>query len=371
MSRQSLALVCLLAAAAPCPAEDSGPTLRDAFAGRFDVGTALSDWQLQDPDGAASRVAAAQFSAVTGENVMKWEKIHPEPGRYDFAAADALVDFAEAHGQKVIGHTLVWHSQCPDWVFEDDTGAPISREALLERLRDHIQTVAGRYKGRIHGWDVVNEAVNSDGSWRDSKWRQILGPDYLEIAFRLAHDADPDAELYYNDYSMTDAGKRDQVVEMVRDFKRRGVPIHGVGLQAHWALDYPSDAEISDALDAYAALGVGVMITELDVQVLPRPGQNRGANVGDRARMAEGLDPYKEGLPDEVQQQLADRYAGFFRHFVRHDNAVTRVTLWGVEDGQTWHNYWPIRGRTAHSLLFDRNVQPKPAYFAVLEVAEE
>lgn len=361
----------LAASAATVARGQDPPSLCKAFAGRFDVGTAIGTEQITGPEADVLRLVAQQFSVVTGENLMKWQNIHPEPSLYDFGAADAMVEFAEANGLKVVGHTLVWHSQCPDWVFEDESGAPISREALVERLREHIHTVVGRYKGRVQGWDVVNEAINDDGSWRDTKWRQIIGPDYLELAFRFAHEADPDTELYYNDFSMTHPGKRDRVVEMVNDFRRRDVPIDGIGMQGHWGLDYPAHDEIEAAFDAYSGLGVKLMITELDIQVLPQPGGQRGADVNDRARHSESLDPYPDGLPEEVQQRLADRYAAVFRQFVQHDDAITRVTLWGVHDGQTWHNNWPVPGRTAHSLLLDRTLAPKPAYHAVIEVSKE
>ena len=367
---QSVFVLVATAAMGACVAQET-PSLREAFASKFEVGTALSARQLLEPQEDVLALVAKQFSVVTPENVMKWAVIHPEPDRYDFTAADALVDFAEQHGQKVVGHTLVWHSQCPNWVFQDASGEEISREALIGRMKQHIETVVGRYKGRVMGWDVVNEAIEGDGSWRDSKWRRIIGDDYLELAFRFAHEADPSAELYYNDYSMTGPGKRRTVAALVQDFREQGVAIHGVGLQGHWGLDHPDEQELDDALKDYSALGLKVMITELDVNVLPRPGGRRGADVSERAERRAALDPYRDGLPDEVQRQLADRYALFFRMFEKHDQAITRVTFWGVHDGHSWHNNWPVRGRTAHSLLFDRELQPKPAFWSVIETAEQ
>lgn len=371
MFRRRCTLLVLVSLATPCVAQQGEASLRKAFASRYDIGTALSRGQLLTPKEDVLALVAKQFSVVTPENVMKWEQIHPEPGVYDWEAADALIDFADKNGLKVVGHTLVWHSQCPAWVFEDENGAPISHDALVERMRDHIYTVVGRYKGRVMGWDVVNEAILEDGRRRDSKWRQILGDEFLELAFRFAHEADPDAELYYNDYSMTAPGKRDAVYEMVRDFQARDVPIHGVGLQGHWALEYPEMQEIDDALAAYQQLGVHLMITELDVNVLPRPGGRQGADVSERAARREALDPYRAGLPDDVQQQLADRYAQFFRLFNEYDDSITRVTFWGVDDGQSWHNNWPVPGRVAYSLVFDRQLQPKPAYWSILKTVEQ
>ncbi|MEQ8847301.1 endo-1,4-beta-xylanase [Botrimarina sp.] len=346
-------------------------SLRRAFSERFDIGTALAARQLVPPDRATLNLVAEQFSVVTPENVMKWSLIHPTPDRYDFVAADALVEFAADNGLKVVGHTLVWHSQCPRWVFQDERGDPISRDALIERMRDHIHTVVGRYRGRVQGWDVVNEAILDDGAWRDTPWRRLIGDDYLDLAFRFAHEADPDTELYYNDFSMTKPGKRRAATGLVERFRRAGVPIHGVGLQGHWGLDYPSEQEIDDALADYSKLGVHVMITELDIDVLPRPDEEQGADVGRGARRTDALDPYRDGLPESVQQTLADRYAACFRLFNRHADAITRVTFWGVDDGQTWHNNWPVPGRTAHSLIFDRQLRPKPAYQAILDTATE
>lgn len=368
--RRVLAVGVVFFASTLVMAEDA-PSLRTAYEKNFDIGMAISAAQLEDPSRRALDLVRQQCSVVTAENAMKWDALHPQPGKYDFRHADMLVAFAEENDIKVIGHTLVWHSQCPDWVFKDEAGQPLGREALIERLRDHIQTVVGRYKGRVMGWDVVNEAIEDDGSWRDSKWRRQIGDDYLEVAFRLAHEADSDAELYYNDYSMTQPGKRKTVSEMVKTFQERGVPIHGVGLQGHWALDYPSEQEIDDSLSDYGKLGVKVMITELDMNVLPRPSNNQGADVSQRAALRAGMDPYREGLPPEVAQKQADRYAMFFRQFKKHDDAIGRVTFWGVDDGQSWHNNWPVRGRVAHSLLFDRNLAPKPAFWSVLKVAAE
>lgn len=351
-------------------AEPETPSLREAFADSFDIGTALGADQLLDPQQQVLDLVSRQFSVLTPENAMKWEAIHPTPERYDFTGSDALVEFAKANDKKVIGHTLVWHSQCPDWVFEDDGGETISSEALLARLREHMKTVLTRYKGRIQGWDVVNEAIEDDGSWRDTKWRQILGDNYIDVAFQMAHEIDPKIELYYNDYNMYLPAKRKTVCDMIRSMKQRGVPIDGVGLQGHWGLVKPSEAEIDAALTDYSTLGVKVMITELDINVLVLPWEIEGADVNQRSERRPDLDPYTKGLPPEVQKQLAERYASIFRLFLKHRDTISRVTFWGVHDGQTWHNNWPVPGRTAHSLLFDRELAPKPAFWGVVKTAK-
>ena len=343
------------------------PTLKEAYADAFLIGVALNERQFRGQDGRARPIVAAQFNAATPENVMKWESIHPEPGVYDFDAADAYVDFAEANDMFVVGHTLVWHSQTPRWVFEDEAGDPLTREALLERMEDHIQTVVGRYRGRVDGWDVVNEALNEDGTLRDSPWRRIIGDDYLEHAFRFAHEADPDAELYYNDYSLENKPKRDGAVRLVRSLQDAGVRVTGIGTQAHVNMEWPTVAQMDSTIRAFAALG-DVMITELEVDVLPSR-NSQTADVGAREAGGAELDPYTGGLPPEMQQALANRYAELFRVFLDHADSISRVTFWGVTDGDSWKNNFPIPGRTNHPLLFGRDGAPKPAYEAVVRLA--
>lgn len=341
-------------------------TLKGAFEGRFLVGAALNGAQFSGRDTLGAGLVAEQFNQVSPENVLKWESIHPEPGRYAFEGPDRYVEFGEAHDMFIVGHTLVWHSQTPQWVFQDAEGNPASRDTLLARMRDHIHTVVGRYKGRIDGWDVVNEALNEDGTLRPSPWREIIGDDYIARAFEFAREADPDAELYYNDYSLPNPAKRDGAVALVRGLQERGVDITGIGMQGHYGLDSPSLALVDSSISAFAALGVDVMITELDIDVLPRAIRNQGAEVSDRAAMRDELNPYADALPDSIQQALAQRYAGLFNLFLDHSGHLTRVTFWGVTDGDSWKNNWPVRGRTNHPLLFDRQGQPKPAFDAVM-----
>jgi endo-1,4-beta-xylanase len=269
----------------------------------------------------------------------------------------------------VVGHTLVWHNQTPRWVFEDTAGHPVSRDTLIARLRDHILTVVGRYRGRVHGWDVVNEAVADDGTLRRTPWLSIIGEDYLELAFRFAHEADPAAQLYYNDYSLENAPKRAGAIALVRRLLAAGVPVAGVGLQEHDRLDWPAAGEVDTTIAAFAALGVMVMVTELDVDVLPRAVRQTGADVTLAAAARPELNPWPSALPDSLQQRLARRYAELFGVFLRHRGEVSRVTFWGVTDRDSWRNDWPVRGRTNYPLLFDRDGRPKPAFDAVIAAA--
>jgi endo-1,4-beta-xylanase len=300
---------------------------------------------------------------------LKWEVVHPQPGTYDFALSDKYVEFGEKNHMFIVGHNLVWHSQVPKWVFEDDKGAPLSRDALLARMKDHIQTVVGRYKGRINGWDVVNEALNEDGTLRQSPWLKIIGEDYIEKAFEYAHKADPKAQLYYNDYSLENEAKRKGALELVKRLKAKGVPITGVGVQDHVSLDWPTVDQIDATITDFGKLGMKVMFTELDVDVLPAATRSQTADVSLNLASDPKLNPYANGLPDAMQQALAKRYADLFGTYAKHCGLVTRVTFWGVTDKESWKNDWPVKGRTNYPLLFDRNVLPKPAFDAVIRMA--
>lgn len=343
------------------------PSLKEAYQGCFLVGAALNPAQFTGQDQAEDAIIQAQFNTISPENVLKWEIVHPRPNAFDFSLADKYVEFGEQNHMFIIGHNLVWHSQVPKWVFEDENGKPVSRKVLLQRIREHIQTVVGRYKGRIKGWDVVNEALNDDGTLRQSQWLKIIGDDYIEKAFRYAHEADPEAQFYYNDYSLENEAKRRGALELVRKLKAGGVPITAVGLQDHVNLDWPTTDQIDTTITEFGKLGVKVMITELDVDVLPST--THSADVSLNIASDPQLNPYPNGLPDEVQQTLTKRYADLFRTYAKHCGLVTRVTFWGVTDKDSWKNNWPVRGRTNYPLLFDRNNQPKPAFDAVIQVA--
>ncbi len=353
----------------PAPASPArAPALKDAFRADFLVGAALNPAQFTGRDTAEAALVVAQFNSISPEDVLKWESVHPRPGGYDFALPDRYVEFGQRHGMFIVGHTLVWHNQTPRWVFEDSAGRPVSRDTLIARMREHILTVVGRYRDRIGGWDVVNEALDDDGSLRRSPWLTIIGPDYIPMAFRFAHEADPAAQLYYNDFSLTNPAKRQGAVALVRRLLAEGVPVTGVGLQDHDGLDYPALEQEDSTIAAFAALGVKVMITELDVDVLPRAVRQQGADIRLTAAARPDLNPYPDSLPDSLQQALARRYADLFRVFYRNRGAITRVTFWGVTDRDSWKNNWPVRGRTNYPLLFGRDGRPKPAFEAVLRI---
>jgi endo-1,4-beta-xylanase len=348
---------------------DNGlPKLKDVYHDAFLVGTALNLRQINGVDLPGAELTSAQFNAITPENITKWEKIHPGPGQYDFEPADRFVEFGEKNGMHMVGHTLVWHSQTPDWVYRDENGGFLDRERLLERMRDHIHTVVGRYKGRFHAWDVVNEALNDDGTMRETHWYNIIGKDYLVKAFKYAHEADPDAELLYNDYSLENPAKRDGAIRLIRYLQENGAPVTGIGTQGHWHIPDPSLEEIEKTIVEFAALGIDVMVTELDIDVLPAAWQYSGADISRVADMEEGLDPFTGGLPDSVQEELTQRYRDIFELFYNHRDKITRVSFWGVTDGDSWKNNFPVRGRTNYPLLFDREWQPKPAFHAVAGV---
>jgi endo-1,4-beta-xylanase len=346
------------------------PALKDVFENYFFIGAALNTQQILGEDTVSSAIIGTQFNSITSENVLKWERIHPRLEEYDFELADRFVEVGEKKNMFIIGHTLVWHSQTPRWVFEDSSGEQVSREILLNRMRDHINTVVGRYKGRIKGWDVVNEALNEDGTLRNTQWMKIIGEDYLEKAFEFAHDADPDAELYYNDFSLENEPKRNGAIKLIKKLQSKGINIFGVGLQGHYKMDWPTPTQLDSTIKAFAELGIKVMITELDVDVLPYRWQNQGADIRFNIEMQEKLNPYKGGLPDSVQLSLAERYKDLFNVFVDNKEIVTRVTFWGVTDGDSWLNYWPVRGRTNYPLLFDRSGKPKPAYMAIIKIVQ-
>jgi endo-1,4-beta-xylanase len=315
-------------------------------------------------------------NAITAENVMKTEVVNPQPGVYDFAAADAFVEYGERHKMFIVGHTLVWHNQTPAWFFQDEKGQPNTREAQIERMRRHIEAVAGRYAGRVHAWDVVNEVIGEDGNYRPTSWVNAIGDgdELVRLAFKFTSQYAPNTELYYNDFNAWRPEKVAGIVRMVKMLKQAGIRIDGVGIQGHWGLNFPSTEHIEAAIDAYAALGVKVMITELDVDVLPltKEGQIIGTGMShpqfQLPEFERFLDPYQDGLPKDVQQQLADRYAELFGIFYRKRKVIDRVTLWGVHDGMSWKNGYPIPNRTNYTLLFDRARQPKPALGAVLRV---
>jgi endo-1,4-beta-xylanase len=359
--------VCLWGSVAPAQAP-APTTLKDAFRGAFFIGAAINADQITGKDARGDAILVQQFNSISPENVLKWEVVHPRPGVYDFTMADKYVEFGLKNHMFIVGHNLCWHSQTPDWVFKDEKGDPMTREALLQRLHDHIQTVVGRYKGKIASWDVVNEALNEDGTLRQSPWMKIIGEDYILKAFQYAHEADPNAQLNYNDYNLETPAKRKGAIALVKKLQAAGIPIAVVGNQGHLQLDAPSVADEEATITDLAATGVKVAITELDIDVLPSAwGQT--ADVSLHIRENPKLNPYPNGLPDDVQQRLAKRYADLFAVYWKHRDVINRVTLWGVTDKQSWLNDWPVLGRSSYPLLFDRDGRPKPAFEAVLKTA--
>lgn len=349
-------------APAPVPHAAAAQTaaLKDLVPKGWLIGAALNQRQSDGTDAAAVDLVTRQFNSITPENLLKFESIQRQPGVFTFDAQDRYVAFGASRGMAVIGHTLVWHSQTPAWVWAGTGGDLADRATMLERMRTHIATVVGRYKGRIRGWDVVNEALNDDGTLRDSPWRRGIGDDYIAKAFEFARQADPDAELYYNDFNLaTRPAKRAGAIRIIRDLQQRGLRLDAVGEQGHWRLDSPTTAEIEQTITELRATGLTVMITELDVNLLPPAGRPSPGQPPSPAS-----NPFVNGLPDDVQQALARRYADAFRMFLKHRDAITRVTFWGVSDGDSWLN----RGRVNHPLLWDRQRQPKPAFDEVIKV---
>ena len=347
-----------IAACGSSPVEKE-PTLKDALGEKFLVGVALNTRQASGNDTASTRIVKEHFNAIVAENCMKSAEIHPEEDRYNFTQADEFVQFGVDNNLTITGHCLIWHSQLPSWFCVDVNGENVTPEILKERMKEHIYTVVGRYKGVIKGWDVVNEAILEDGSYRKSKFYEILGEEFIPLAFQYAHEADPEAELYYNDYNEWYPEKRKTVVKLINTIKERGLRIDGIGMQGHIGMTNPSIETYQETIDDYANAGVKVLITELDMSVLPEPRRMGGANLADREAYRKEIDPYTDGLPEDVSLTWNNRMKELFDLFIKNSDHILRVTMWGVSDGDSWKNNFPVRGRTDYPLLFDRNYQPK------------
>lgn len=370
-------------------------TLKEAYAGEFLIGAANDLTSISEAESANIKM---QYDIVTPENCMKPQPIHPSEDTYNFVTADAMVEWCQKNGLKVWGHTLAWHSQSPVWFFQEknpttgeaakpatqpatppvtasdpnaprpnmagfggrgNTGPQASREVVLERLKNHIMTVVGRYKGRIMGWDVFNESIADGGdgkteNLRTFSWYKAVGPDVLTLAFKWAHEADPNAQLYYNDYNIEQGavenkGKHASSMLLLKRLIAEGAPITGVGIQGHWHLDTNLD-DVEKAIENYASLGLKVSITELDVTAT-------GGNSG-----AFGVSQGNRTIPAENYQKQAEVYKKLFEIFMRHSNVIDRVTFWGLSDTRSWR-----RGQDA--LLFDGQLNPKPAFKAVIDAS--
>lgn len=352
---KTIRLAHLLVLLSTCSIAQPVKGLKDYYKAYFPIGVAVSPRMVQP--GPEADMIKAQFNSLTPENAMKMGPIHPEENRYFWKDADAIVDFAQQNGLKVRGHNLCWHNQTPRWFFTDSTGKQVSREVLLARLKRHINDVVGRYKGKIYVWDVVNEAVPDTGTavYRKSKFYEIIGEDYIEKAFQYAHEADPTAQLYYNDYNTENASKRERIYQLMKKLKANGVPINGVGLQGHWSIYEPTASELEESISKFASLGLKVQITELDMSVYPKEHERREKRATDKS----------EFTPDMNDKQAA-QYKMLFDMFRKHKGQVNSVTFWNLSDKSSWLDNFPVPGRKDFPLLFDQNGQPKKAFTDVV-----
>lgn len=368
--RIPLSIVAAAALMTACAQQQPATTMKDAAKDLFLVGTALNEGQIWGRDTAGVRLVREHFNAIVAENCMKSQPIHPERDRYAFDSADRMVEFGEENGITVTGHTLIWHSQLPRWFVYNDDGTLRSAEELKAIMKEHITTVVGRYKGRIKGWDVVNEAIMEDGSYRRSPFYEILGEEFIPLAFQYAHEADPDAELYYNDYNMWFEGKRNAVVKLIGELRERGLRIDAVGMQSHMGMNHPDFAEYEKSIEAYAAAGVKVMVTEFDMSALPSAYVGADIAAGG-SETSNALNPYADSLPAEAYAAWHARMEQALDIMLRHSDDISRVTFWGVSDGDSWLNNFPLRGRTDYALPFDRDHRAKPIVARFIEMCAE
>jgi endo-1,4-beta-xylanase len=346
-------------------AQGNKSSLKKTFNNDFLIGTAMDAAQIEEKEPNAAKLIPQQFNAVTPENIMKAEIIHPAWDKYNFDLADKLVAYGEKYAIKINAHNLIWHSQLPAFV----KGIK-STDSIKIFFENHIKTVASRYDGKVYSWDVVNEALNEDGTLRNSIFLQKLGPDYVTEAFRLAQQASPHAQLYYNDYNIEEPKKRAGAISLIKKIQAAGVKIDGIGIQGHWHLGKVPFKNIEESIEEFSKLGIKVMFTELDISVLPSPFDHNTADVNAKAQNNIKMNPYPNGLPDSVQLVLTNDYISLFKIFLKHKDVISRVTFWGVNDTQSWLNDWPIPGRTDYPLIFDRKFQPKEAYYKLIELAK-
>lgn len=345
--------------------------LKDALKGDFLIGVAMNNKQILQNDKVGNGLIIKHFNSIVADNCMKSEVIQPVEGKFDFTLSDQFVNFGEQHKMNIIGHTLIWHSQAPDWFFKDKNGNQVSRDVLIERMKSHITTTVKHYKGRVHGWDVVNEAINDNGTWRESPFYKIIGKDYIKMAFKFAHEADPNAQLYYNDYNMEEDGRRAAVVQLIKELQQEGIRIDAVGMQSHFTMDYPTYEAFEKSIEAFAALGVKVMLTELDLTVLPFPKNEITADIATTYKYDPVMNPYINGIPDSAYLAFNNRLKTFLNICFKHKNHISRITVWGLSDKDSWKNDFPVKGRTDYPLLFDRNYQPKHIVNEIIKKADK
>ena len=389
-SKSILSLVGILAVcAAYVGCKQASPatsdSLQEAYADYWRTGVSVNQWEVKAEKTLKEGVAysgatsldqtadypmiAQHFGWVVPENCMKCEVIHPEEDRYDFTLGDQLVEKALANGQHVVGHCLIWHAQCAPWFFVDKEGNQVSAEVLKQRMRDHIFTILDHYRGKVEGWDVVNEAFEEDGTLRKSPFYEILGEEFIPLAFQYAHEADSTVELYYNDYGMNKEQKVKGVIDFFRPLIEKGMRIDAIGMQAHLFLgddDYVSQYEKS--INEIAKLGLPSQFTELDLSVLPNPYRLAGADVNANFEYSKELDPYTDGLPAEVQEQADSFWVDFYKMLIRNKDHILRVGFWCFNDQNSWRNDWPVKGRTEYATLFDRKSQPKPTVQKLIDL---
>jgi endo-1,4-beta-xylanase len=330
--------------------------LKDFYSEYFTVGVAVSPWALKIDE---AQLIRQHFNSMTPENAMKMGPIHPKENEYNWAQSDSIVAFAQRHHIKLRGHTLCWHNQTPDWLFKDEAGNKVSKEVLLKRLKDHITTVVTRYKGKIYAWDVVNEAISDkqEEYLRNSPWTEIIGEEFIAKAFEYAHEADPNALLFYNDYNEINPVKREKIIRLVTNLKTAGVPIHGIGLQGHWAVNEPSAEQLDATLTAFAKTGLQLQITELDISVYPKEHEAREKKAED----------YDTSFSSAKEQQQIDVYKTCFELFRKHKASISSVTFWNISDRSSWLDNFPVRNRKDYPLLFDKELKPKKAYYEVIK----
>lgn len=324
--------------------------LKDYYKAFFPMGVAI---RLSSVSGPESELIVKHFESITAENAMKMGPIHPKENEYNWKGADDIVAFGVRNNMKIRGHTLCWHSQAPQWIFKDQDGKDVTKEVLLQRLKEHITTVVSRYKGKIYAWDAVNEVIddNDEEFYRDSPWYRICGEDFIAKAFEYAHEADPDALLFYNDYNTENAGKRDRIYQMVKGLLEKKVPIHGIGLQGHWSIYHPSEEELRASLDKFSSLGLTLQVTELDVSVYKSEPDRRDKHPDE-----------SDAFTQELEQLQRQQYQMIFKVLREYKDKISGVTFWNVSDRSTWLDNFPVRGRKNYPLLFDQNYQPKKVY---------
>jgi len=344
-------------------------TLAEATKGKFLFGVAVNMQQVNGVNPKESELIAKEFNNIVAENCMKPQPIHPEENRYEWTDADKVVAFGEKNKQIVTGHCLIWHSQIGKWFFVDDSGKDVTSEVLKERMRQHIYTIVGRYKGRVKGWDVVNEAFEDNGTYRNSKFYHILGKDFIKYAFQFAHEADPNAELYYNDYNVETPAKCEAIAELVKELKAAGCRIDAVGSQAHMHMDSPTLDATETSFKKLKAASVKILITEWDISILPSP--YSGANISTNFTYSREMDPYREAVPDSVQQKWNKRVLDMFGLFLKYNDVVDRVTVWGLNDAVSWLNNFPIHDRKDYPVLFDRNNHRKSVVDEMIKMAKK